>query len=487
MKRYLLVMVMVILTGTVFAQGAGDALRYSQTYYMGTARFMATGGSFGALGADLSLASTNPAGLGLFRLNKFSITPMFNTSNTQSVYNGVTATDSKFDMSLGNLGYVRATKINNNSGWKYLQLAVGMNKLNDFHANLNMQGPNATNSRLDVYLQNADGINYNDIANNKNNAYSYYLQPAWDLYLIDTIPGYNNLYYSPVPYGGTYQSDQHVVTGSVNQWYVSAAANYNNVVYIGATLGINSLNYNRDSYYSETDIADTIPYFNSWELDQSLQTIGTGIDLKLGIIVQANKWLRLGVAFHTPTWYYSMTDTWQTKTYANLGWVSPSSVKSPIGTYNYSLTTPMKFIGDIGILIGNRGSVSLEYENINYSTMRLNAPDYNFKTENNNIKNYYKSTNNLRLGTEWRFGLMDVRAGYAYYGSPYSNGYNDGSRVSISGGLGFHLSNYTIDMAYVHSVQKQDYYFYGTNNISVNPVNNTFKNNRFAISISYRF
>ena len=489
MKRYIILLALSVLAGSVFAQGAEDALRYSQTYYMGTARSMAMGGAFGALGADLSVAATNPAGLGLYRLSEYSISPYFTNSIANSKYNGTNQNSYKLNVGLSNVGYVSAIKLNSDrsGGWKYVQFAAGMNKLNDFHSYIDMHGPNANNSRLDVYLTNADGINYNDIANNTNNNYSFYLQPAWDLYLIDTIPGYSNYYYSPVPFGGAYQRDQHYRSGAVNQWFVSAAANFNNFVYIGATLGFNSLRYSDDSYYTESDVADTIPYFNSWELDQSLETTGSGINLKVGIIVQPVNWLRIGAAIHTPTWYYNMTDTWQTTTYADLGWISPSSVTSPVGTFNYSLTTPMKFLGDVGIIVGKRGSISAEWERVNYATMKFYSPDYSFSTENENIKQYYQSTNNFRLGTEWRFGVMDLRAGYAYYGSPYAQSANDGKRVSVSGGLGLHMGHYNFDLAYIHSVQKQNYYFYGNSSVGVNPSSNTYNKNSVVLSVSYRF
>ncbi len=48
---------------TSFAQSDEDALRFSRTFHMGTARFSSMGGAFTALGGDLSTAAFNPAGL----------------------------------------------------------------------------------------------------------------------------------------------------------------------------------------------------------------------------------------------------------------------------------------------------------------------------------------------------------------------------------------------------------------------------------------
>lgn len=490
MKKLFLIIAFIGIGGFLYAQSAQDALNYSQTFYTGTARSMAMGNAFGALGADLSVAVTNPAGIGLFRYSEYSITPAFNFNTANSLYNGYSTDDNTVNLGIDNLGFVAAKKLdgkNQKNGWKFIQFAFGMNKMNDFHSDIIMQGPNAVNSRLDTYINQADGTNYNDIANNTGNNFTYFLQPAWDLYLIDTIPTYNNLYYSPVPYGGTFQRYEQNTFGAVNQWFFTVSANYNNVLYVGATVGLNSLKYINNSYYSEMDAVDTIPYFNNWGVDERVETNGTGVDLKLGVIIQPVNWLRLGIAFHTPTYYWNMNDTWQTKTHADLGWASSATVSSPVGDFNYTLTTPMKILGDVGIIVGKWGVISAEYERVDYSTMKFNSTSYDFATENSNIKSYYKAENNIRFGTEWRFGNTDLRAGYAYYSSPYANNLNNGARNVVSGGIGFHLYNYTIDLAYVHAVQKQDYYLYGDQYVKVNPASNTYKNNAYVFTLSYRF
>jgi hypothetical protein len=70
MKRVIIISTIQLASMGVFAQYASDALRFSQQYYQGTARNMAVGSAFGALGSDLSSLAINPAGLGLFR-NRF--------------------------------------------------------------------------------------------------------------------------------------------------------------------------------------------------------------------------------------------------------------------------------------------------------------------------------------------------------------------------------------------------------------------------------
>ena len=167
-------------------------------------------------------------------------------------------------------------------------------------------------------------------------------------------------------------------------------------------------------------------------------------------------------------------------------WTSPASDSSPTGTYKYLLNTLTKVLADAAILIGDRGNVSLAYEYLDYANSKFNSTDYNYNAENGNIKNYFRSTNNIRVGTEWRFGITDIRAGYAVYGSPYARNLNDGMRQSYSGGLGFNFNNLSIDLAYVYSKMNKDYYFYGTKDIVVNPVKNTYQNHSIVLSLNYR-
>ena len=56
------------------AQSAVDEYSLSQTETRGTARFMAMGGAFTALGGDLSTLTQNPAGIGVYRRSEIGAT-----------------------------------------------------------------------------------------------------------------------------------------------------------------------------------------------------------------------------------------------------------------------------------------------------------------------------------------------------------------------------------------------------------------------------
>ena len=69
----------------IHAQTISDALRYSNLEVGSTARTVGVGGGIGALGADYSVLSTNPAGLAAFRTNEFVITPSIYNSKVTSL------------------------------------------------------------------------------------------------------------------------------------------------------------------------------------------------------------------------------------------------------------------------------------------------------------------------------------------------------------------------------------------------------------------
>lgn len=479
MKRYSIIMAF-ILTGLIsYGQYAEDALRVSQVYYQGTARSAALGGAMGALGGDFLSASTNPAGMGMYRSLDWSITPEVSTTRINSIYNNSATEDFKTVFDLSNLGYVIAKPLSAN-GWKYFQFGFGMNRLNNYNTAMYISGDNLQSSKLDAYADLAYGINYNSL-------YSYdpyELGQAWDQYLLDTIPGTVDQYYTPVPFGGVRQQLSVVSKGSTNEWLFSFSGNYDERLYIGATIGLPYTRYFRESTYSEYDIADTIPWFNNWSHTENLTTTGWGINLKLGLIYKPTEWLRLGGAFHTPTYFWSMSDTWNTYTYADLeDFESKSELAT--GNFDYRLSTPLRALANVGVLFGPHGFLTFDYEYADYSTSRFSARAYSFNDVNTDIRNVYQPTHNFRGGIEWRFSNLSLRGGYSLYGSPYADNLNDGKRQFFSGGIGYRNEYFTADIAYVRSVMNEDYYLYTTEYVQSNPTYNEFTGQRFMLTLRF--
>jgi hypothetical protein len=145
MKKILIITAALAASLSLNAQNEVDALRYSQLIPGGTARFNSLAGAFGALGADFSTLSTNPAGLGVYKQSEFSFTPSLYLGKTTSTYQTKTGEDLKYNFNLGNTGLVMvmpAGKALRESGWRNIQFGVGLNRLNNYNNRMLIEGFN---------------------------------------------------------------------------------------------------------------------------------------------------------------------------------------------------------------------------------------------------------------------------------------------------------------------------------------------------------
>jgi hypothetical protein len=493
MKK-ILIITAIILTAAyqALSQTSTDALRYSRIDIGGTARYIGMSGAFGALGADFTSASTNPAGLGLYKSSEFINTPAVHIGNVQSNYNGTQGSDTRANFYLGNIGLVMTSKSNskaNKSGWKNFTFATGLNRLADFNHRYDMTGRNTSNSLLDTYVNSANGIYYKQIEDDTYGNYAYDLNLAWWTYLLDFADPKvdSSSYISPIPNGVSKTQTKAIDSwGSMNEYVFSVGANYNDKLYLGMTLGIPYIRYYESVLYTESNIQNSeLNYFNRIE---SLETHGSGINFKFGFIYRAADWLRFGAAFHTPSWFGSMRDYWSVSMISQFNTPDNNGVTryvktSPSGNYNYNLQTPYRIQGNLAFIIGNIGLVSADYEFADYGTSHFDAPDYNFSNENNSIKNSYTGSHSIRVGTEWRYKIFSFRAGGKYFTSPYQNSMNDGSKFGFSAGIGLKQKWFFLDLAYAYSKMTDDYYFYKTSDVSSNPVANSTNDHYIVMTL----
>jgi hypothetical protein len=495
MKKILIITALTLAAaGTALSQTSTDALRYSRIDIGGTARYMGLSGAFGALGADFTLASTNPAGLGLYKSSEIVFTPAVHIGNVESTYNGMTGSDTRSEFYVGSVGMVMTSKSKSDPkrpGWRNVTFATGMNRLNDFNYRYDMSGPNSANSLLDVYVHDANGINYHDIENDSYGNYAYDLHLAWWDYLLNLVPGTDSsTYFAPIYTDAAKTQSKSINSwGSMSEYVFSLGANYNDRLYMGMTFGIPFIRYYESADYRETNFINSdLKYFDRIE---DLETHGSGFNFKLGMIYRAADWLRVGAAFHSPSWYNNMRDYWQVtmisefSTPDNYGDTKYVEV-SPSGYYEYSLTTPYRLQGNLAFIIGNIGLVSADYEFADYANARMDAYDYNFNDENTSIKNSYKGTHHIRVGTEWRYNIFSFRAGAKYFTSPYQNNINDGSRLGFSGGIGMKTGPFFMDIAYAYRSMKDDYYFYNTDQYATNAVANNTRDHYILMTLGLK-
>ena len=444
------------------AQNINDVYRISTSYYQGTAKSMAMGNAMGAVGQDFSSISINPAGLGLYRKPTITFTPSIVTTYSLSELSGELSTDAKAKLSVNNFGYVGINKKEKNiTNW-----AVGMNRTNNFNNSIYVDSYNSNNSLIDAYLLEIVENNiYNDIELEQ---YSpSYIFPLWQTYLInlDSDGGLS----SPIPMGGLRQLKAVNSWGGTNEWTVSSSINFNDKIFLGFSINMPYVYSRKVNGYKED--FSTESYDNFWIQEEVTSTTGWGFNGKAGIIAYPARWIRIGASVHTPT-LYELTDSWRTETIANLDeYEVYEKFTTPTSYFSYSMITPWRINGSAAFIFGNYGMLTADYEHVDYRQIMLAADEYDYTMYNQGIKNTFNPTMNLRIGTEWRYQNYCFRGGYSFYGSPYGIEETDYRRNAVSCGFGFTQHLFTIDFAYVYTIQKHNYNLYSqyTNYYEVAP------------------
>ncbi len=476
MKNTLYTIIATLFSLSLFAQNQVDILRYSQYQVGGTARSIGYGGAIGSLGADFSTLSVNPAGIGMYRKSVVSVSPTVYFSNVTARMDDNKATGFKDNFNLNSYGIVFSSNDRDKIGWKAFQFGIGVNRQNNFNNYINITNDNENNSQMNDYINQAKG----QMTGNLN---QYSTDLAYYNWLLDTIPGTND-YSSIIDNGGVHQELKKTVWGSVNEMTLNVGSSYNDIFYIGGSVGFPFIRYFEESEYSEMDLADTIDGFNKYTINDKLETSGNGVNFKFGIIVRPTGYLRFGLAFHSPTWY-SMHDEWSAKMTRYYDDGTQSSKSNKPGLYDYNLTTPMKLNASMTFTIARKIILSADADYINYSSGRLDANDYDYFDENSEARDIYKPTVNLRAGAEVRLQPLSLRAGLQYYGNAYNDDINNNEKLVVSAGIGYRTGPVFIDLAYSYTVSNEDYYLYDPT--IIDPTDLSLVSNRIVMTMGYKF
>lgn len=497
--KMLAISVFVAIT-SAYAQNETDALKYTENFLGGTARSQGSAGAFGAVGADFSATTINPAGLGLYRRNEANFGMGLEYNNSKASYLGNSSSDFRANFNIPNWGYV-GTKVYSELGedrkvglvsWSF---AGGMNRVSSYQSNIKFNGVNTQSSILDYFKSNANGISSYDIESNFNSTQNNYAntpgaQAYWN-YLLDTAN--NSSTYKALTdgvYGAKFLQQQQMQTrGAANEYNISSAVNLSNIVYLGGSLVLKHVYSESDVLFSE-ESQGTVPNYTSSSLRTQINSSGNGVAGRFGIIVRPIDWFKLGFAAQTPM-RINMHDDYKfilsTVNYAK----NTTSDPGRYDYFDYQVVTPSKLTFSAAATILSRGFVSVDYETVDYTQMSLSADNYFFTTENNAIANTMKRAGNLRIGAEVKIAeYYRLRGGYAMYESAYkNNGGVDYNRYAITGGIGFLVDRIFVDAAIVNSFGNQFISPYNTGDASKPSPNaiNAYNNYNFVVSGGIRF
>ena len=560
----MIILTAVSVTGTAAAQGqAGgllldkdllmpsDMIELSQTQFnFGTARAMAMAGAFTSHGADLSSMSINPAGLGMYRHNDISITPMMSFARAESNADPY-GRNRRDRFAMANIGGV--TNVYEGTGKLVsVNFGFGYNRIADLNYDYSYQrwGQQATVGDAYARMLNWSGYSKNDFYNNGGSGNWNWDRVPVDLFnaalayrgfLIDQTDPEDPSTWKPT-WVGKDADIAHFTSmrsrGSIGEYTLSAGLNIDNRFYLGATLGIQSvyqhkyIDYGEEFFYGGGTGAEADGHGPSgldyqllwWKLNQDVIIDGTGVNFKLGFVYRPFENLRIGAAIHTPTYYaldYKFQSAAAGLAYANNhtdsnvtpdsdGFISTAgdpNMTSPLVAYeganNWSFVSPTRLLFGASYTFGNRGVISVDYERDWYNGIRMKNNPTGLDSDlwyNDTFRDNLKGVNILRVGAEFKpLPVLALRAGFGYCGSMLK----DDKTILASpvirqmtyygAGVGFVLARgVLLDVAYQYlSSDLTDYYlFYAQDNTGMTEsarYSTSINRHNVAVTLGFRF
>ena len=507
-----------------------DAMTAAKTDLNGTARYMGMAGAFGALGGDVSAIKDNPAGLGIYRSSEVTATFGFRTQNTASNWNGSTDNDGRFKFTFDNVAAVTAfpTWAGRNGGSGLLQSnwSLSYNRLKSFNRRMRV-GANGLGSSMTDYLAGFTyGINeffYNETTEDMECSFDFeYLDIPWLstmaywTYLINnaTDPDGNIIegeWASALSPGETVNTNYYLEeSGGISEFAVSWGGNISNVVYIGATLNFQSVNYRMTSRYMED-----FKLGGGFTLDSDLRTSGLGINGNFGIIVRPVDFLRIGLAYKTPMRYNLTTN--------NFGEMASTFVDQPSNpdyenNYDYDIHVPGKLTVSAAWIIGKKAIVSADFGYTNYRNLRMfdeenayyyDGDNYNEYNYNDAIRETFSNAYEVNVGAEYRItDRVYARLGYALETATMKQSaikmpqlntartdleyFRNRGTNYITAGLGYRGNVWYIDAAFVYSDLHEDFMPYANKDpfgltFDVDPATLHTRHYNVIATIGFRF
>lgn len=472
------------------AQYAQDALRFSETNWLigSSARMQGIAGAQTSLGADISLAGTNPAGLGFYNRSSSAVSLGLDFQNSDDTF-GFDAerfTTPNFRNVLGirNAGAV----MNYNTGrfseekFKGGSLGITFTKVNDFNREYRYEGASNT-SLLDAALENANAGGWGGV---EEAFFQHFMID--EIYFFDSDPPGTSYFNesggvispsqsgdlvewsSPIS-GLPYQQEHISQRGGQHQINISWGGNYDDKFYFGGGLGIQTLYYQRKRSYSESEFLGSDgfldPYFNGFELEDKVIARGGGLNATAGVILRPVQALTIGASYRSPTYLtineefsQDFTSDWENFSYEDLngnGDVFPlqnqEAYLSPIYETKYKIKTPARLNLGATVFLGKTGFITADIERVDYSSAKLQSQDFASLGFNQEILNF-ESVTNYRVGAEMRMDELRLRGGVGHDQDPTGLG-NDRDHVTF--GFGVKTSDYFVDLAVVTSKYNRFY------------------------------
>lgn len=450
----------------------------------GTARYVGMGGAMEALGADISVINSNPAGIGLFRRSTGSVSFGLVSQDGASSFKYGNKTNASFDQA----GFVYSMRDGRRT---FINLGFNYHKSKNFDYILNAaSGLNgASQHKLSYMKALANENNLDKTSSGWRGKFAYTSQ-------------LDNLYYNTLMMtssDGFFYNDAsryafgRAETGYIGEYDFNSSVNVNDRVYLGVTVGIHDVHYTGHSLYNEALVNLNNQTAGDITVNDERRITGTGYNASFGIIfrpVDASPF-RIGLSVTTPTWYDLKTSNYTyliNNTKADGGGKLQGDYPNYTTgeSYEFKLFTPWKFGVSLGHTVGNYLALGASYEYADYSRLDTRVNDgydvdywgdvYEHSSSdepmNRHTRETLKAVSTFKIGAEAKvMPNLAVRAGYNYVSPMFKKeGYKDGNIDSYGSnyssatdytnweatnrytvGVGYTLGKMSFDLAYQYA------------------------------------
>ncbi len=450
----------------------------------GTARYVGMGGAMEALGADISVINSNPAGIGLFRRSSGSVSFGLVSQDGASSFKYGNKTNASFDQA----GFVYSMRDGRRT---FINFGFNYHKSKNFDYILNAaSGLNgASQHKLSYMKALANENNLDKTSSGWRGKFAYTSQ-------------LDNLYYNTLMMtssDGFFYNDAsryefgRAETGYIGEYDFNTSVNVNDRVYLGITIGIHDVHYTGHSLYNEALVNLNNQTVGDITVNDERRITGTGYNASFGIIfrpVDASPF-RIGLSVTTPTWYDLKTSNYTyliNNTKADGGGKLQGDYPNYTTgeSYEFKLFTPWKFGVSLGHTVGNYLALGASYEYADYSRLDTRVNDgydvdywgdvYEHSSSdepmNRHTRETLKAVSTLKIGAEAKvMPNLAVRAGYNYVSPMFKKeGYKDGNIDSYGSnyssatdytnweatnrytvGVGYTLGKMSFDLAYQYA------------------------------------
>lgn len=450
----------------------------------GTARYVGMGGAMEALGADISVINSNPAGIGLFRRSSGNVSFGLVSQDGASSFKYGNKTNASFDQA----GFVYSLRDGRRT---FINFGFNYHKSKNFDYILNAASAlnGASQHKLSYMKALANENNLDKTSSGWRGKFAYTSQ-------------LDNLYYNTLMMtssDGFFYNDAsryefgRAETGYIGEYDFNTSVNVNDRVYLGITIGIHDVHYTGHSLYNEALVNLNNQTAGDITVNDERRITGTGYNASFGIIlrpVDASPF-RIGLSVSTPTWYDLKTSNYTyliNNTKADGGGKLQGDYPNYTTgeSYEFKLFTPWKFGVSLGHTVGNYLALGASYEYADYSRLDTRVNDgydvdywgdvYEHSSSdepmNRHTRETLKAVSTLKIGAEAKvMPNLAVRAGYNYVSPMFKKeGYKDGNVDSYGSnyssatdytnweatnrytvGIGYTLGKMSFDLAYQYA------------------------------------